>query len=175
MRTRHALFLCFYCAAALALLPRGAAAQRAVIVVRHAEKQTDSDEASVGLSEAGSARARRLAGLLENAGVTAIYATDTVRAMATVEPLARQLGLEIRKYSPRDARGTIDLAPLAERLKKEHGRDVVLIAGHSNTVPPLLKALGCVEEVRIPTSRYEDVFLVLPGGREPPKLLRLTY
>jgi broad specificity phosphatase PhoE len=53
-----------------------------VIVVRHAEKISGSDER---LSDAGHARAR-LAAMLKDARVSAIYSTDTERTRDTVKP-----------------------------------------------------------------------------------------
>ena len=157
------------------LLTHSAAAQRAVFVVRHAEKQSESNEPGVPLSEAGRARANRLAALLKNAGVTAIYSTDFVRTLETAEPLARALKITVRKYPATGADGNPDLKPLATRLKAEHARDTVLVVGHSNTVPPLLKALGCTEDITIAASQYDDLFAVVPSGSGPPVLLRLSY
>jgi len=157
------------------LLTHSAAAQRAVFVVRHAEKQSLSNEPGVPLSEAGRARAKRLAALLKNAGVTAIYSTDFVRTLETAEPLARALKITVRTYSATGADGNPDLKPLAARLKAEHARDTVLVVGHSNTVPPLLKALGCTEDITISASQYDDLFAVVPRAGGPPVLLRLTY
>lgn len=162
-------------AAAAILAAHSATAQRAVFVVRHAEKQTDSNDAGVPLSEAGRARAMRLAALLKNTGVTAIYSTDFVRTLETAEPLARTLKVTVRKYSATGADGKPDLQPLAARLKAEHARDIVLVVGHSNTVPPLLKALGCAENIEIPAAQYDDLFAVVPTAHGPPTLLRLTY
>ncbi len=164
-----------FVAAAAIFVAAFAAAQRAVFVVRHAEKQTDSNDAGVPLSEAGRARAMRLASHLKNAGVTAIYSTDYVRTLATAEPLARALKITVRKYQAKGPDGKPDLGPLASRLKAEHPRDVVLVVGHSDTVPPLLKALGCVETIEIPAAQYDDLFAVVPTGKGPPTLLRLTY
>ena len=162
-------------AAATILAAQSAAAQRAVFVVRHAEKQSDSNDVGVPLSEAGRARAMRLATLLKNAGVTACYSTDFVRTLATAEPLARALKMTVRKYSATGPDGKPDLQPLAARLKAEHARDIVLVVGHSNTVPPLLKALGCIEDIEIPASQYDDLFAVVPTAHGPPTLLRLSY
>src|SRR5207249_2581942 len=79
----------------------------ATAAVRHAEKATEENEPGVPLSDAGRARAARLAGLLKNAGVTAVYATGTDRARQTAEPLARALKLDVRIYPPRDAAGKL--------------------------------------------------------------------
>ena len=62
-----------------------AAAQKAVFVVRHAEKISEEDQR---LSEAGHSRAERLARMLAGSGISAIYATDTERARDTAAPLA---------------------------------------------------------------------------------------
>jgi len=156
-------------------LARPAVAQRAVFVVRHAEKQSESNEPGVPLSEAGRARAGRLAARLKNAGVTAIYSTDFVRTLETAEPLARALKIPVRKYFATGADGNPDLKPLAARLKAEHARDIVLVIGHSNTVPPLLKALGCAEDITMAAGQYDDLFAVVPRGDGPPVLLRLSY
>ena len=152
-----------------------AAAQRAVFVVRHAEKASDANDPGVPLSRAGRARAIKLAALLGKAGVTAIYSTDTVRTLATAEPLARALKLQVRKYAAKDAGGKPNPAPLAGSLKAEHADDVVLVVGHADTIPPLLKALGWAEEIEIPAGLYDDLFLVVPSGRATPTLLRLAY
>lgn len=144
-----------------------ASAQRAVVIVRHAEKQTEGNEPEVPLSEAGKARAERLAALLSDAGVTAIYATDTVRARKTAEPLAKALQIEIKIYASRE--------PLAQRLRREHPAGVVLVVGHSNTVPELLAALGHPEEVRIASGEFDKVFLLVPDKERPPAVLRLRY
>jgi len=162
-------------AAVSLLLTHSAAAQRAVFVVRHAEKQSESNEPGVPLSEAGRARAQRLAALLKNSAVAAIYSTDTVRTLETAEPLARALKIAVLKYSSAGPDGKTNLQPFAGRLKSEHARDIVLVVGHSDTVPPLLKALGCAEEITIPAGQYDDLFTVVPRADGPPVLLRLNY
>lgn len=162
-------------AAVILLAARPASAQRAVFVVRHAEKASDSNDPGVPLSQKGRARAKKLAAILEKTGVTAIYSTDTVRTLDTAKPLAQALKITVQKYEATDAQGRPDLLPLAKVLKTEHARDVVLVVGHSNTVPPLLKALGYAEPVEIPADRFGDLFVLVPAGTGPPTLLRLSY
>ena len=141
-------------------------AQTAVFVVRHAEKASDSSERDVPLSEEGKARAERLAAMLKDAGVTAIYSTDTVRTRSTAEPLARAGSRTVRIYS--------DVAALADALKREP-EAVVLVVGHSNTVPQLLSALGVREKIEIGDREYDRLFVVSPRGSGEPVLLRLRY
>ena len=141
-------------------------AQTAVFVVRHAEKASDSSDRDVPLSDAGKARAERLATMLRDAGITAIYSTDTVRTRSTAEPLARAGGRTVRIYS--------DVAVLAEQLKREPGT-VALVVGHSNTVPALLSALGVRASIELGDSEYDNLFLVVPRASGEPLFLRMRY
>jgi broad specificity phosphatase PhoE len=123
-----------------------------VFVVRHAEKaDPDANDQAAELSEAGSDRARDLADALYRAGVTAVYATDFVRTKATVGPLADTFDLEIQLYtSPAALAGTIDA---------DHAGDVVLVAGHSNTVGEIAAALGGAVSAE-PIEDYDNVYVV---------------
>jgi phosphohistidine phosphatase SixA len=152
-----------------------ASGQRAIILVRHGEKALDANEASVPLSEAGRARAARLAQMLAASGVTAIYATETERARQTAEPLARALKLEVKTYSPRDATGKLAPQLLLDRLKKDDRAGIALVVGHQNTVPDLLAALGHVEKLEIGDKQFDDLFVVAPKATGPPAVVRLKY
>ena len=162
-------------AIATALWPPVAAAQRAVFVVRHAEKEGDGSEKGVPLSKAGQARAERLAALLKDAGVTAIYSTDTVRTRSTAEPLARACKLSIKIYDTRDAKGTMTATPLVAALKAGEKDGIVLVVGHSNTVPDVLAAYGYAETVRIGSDDYGDLFALVPQVSGRPIVLRLKF
>ncbi|MGH9364719.1 MAG: SixA phosphatase family protein [Thermoanaerobaculia bacterium] len=162
-------------AIATAFWPSVAAAQRAVFVVRHAEKVGEGSEKGVALSKAGVARAERLAELLKDAGVTAIYSTDTARTRATAEPLARARKLPIKIYDPRDAKATMTADPLVASLKADEKDGVVLVVGHSNTVPDVLAAYGNKEPVRIGPDDYGDLFVLVPQTAGAPILLRLKF
>jgi broad specificity phosphatase PhoE len=163
-------------AAAVAFaLPSALLAQKAVFAVRHAEKASDANEASVPLSTAGTDRARKLAAMLKDAGITAIYSTDTVRTKTTAEPLAAARKLSIQTYDFPVVDGKPNLSPLAEKLRRDHSQDVVLVVGHSNTIAPLLAALGCRESVSIAGDEYDNLFVVVPQGSGTPLLLRLRF
>lgn len=149
--------------------------QQAIFVVRHAEKQSDSNDPPTPLSQAGLARAQRLAEILRDAGITAIYSTDTVRTKSTVEPLSRVRNLPIQLYAARDTRGNLDPATLVHKLHQSHPGDVVLVVGHGDTVAPLLTALGCREEVHLGAAEYDNLFVVVPRRGRNPELLRLRF
>jgi phosphohistidine phosphatase SixA len=150
-------------------------AQQAAFVVRHAEKASESNDPPVPLSQTGAARARRLAVLLRNAGIAEIYSTDFVRTRATAAPLAEALKLPIRIYAAKDALGKPTAGPLLDQLTRRGRNEVVLIVGHSDNVPVILKGLGCEQEIAIAGNEYDNLFVVVPRGSGPPLLLRLQY
>ena len=144
-----------------------ARAQKAVFLVRHAEKVDESDDPL--LSAAGKARARALARHLRTAGVKAIYVTQYKRTGLTAAPLAAATGLKpIVVHS--DAR-----QELVDRIRKDNPNDVVLVVGHSDTVPELLRLLGHPEPVTIAHAEYDNLFVAIPSKGGPPTVLRLRY
>jgi len=149
------------------LMPAGAHAQRAIFVVRHAEKMDDSKDPA--LSAAGKERAERLAGMLKDADVSAIYSTSFRRTMETAEPLARARHLTVTSYDPSDS------TKFLARLRAEHPDDAVLVVGHSNTVPELLRAAGLASPIEIQDSEYTNLFVVIPLDGRPATVLRLRY
>ena len=149
---------------ALFFVAGAAAAQKAVFVVRHAEKISKEDER---LTEAGKARGQRLARMLADAGIAAVYSTDTERTRGTAGPLAEERRLPVTIYDKPKA--------LAERVRTEHGGDAILVVGHSNTVPKLLEAFGCAESVSIADDEYDNLFVVVPTAGGPATLVRLRY
>ncbi|MEO6324135.1 MAG: phosphoglycerate mutase family protein [Thermoanaerobaculia bacterium] len=150
------------------LVAPAARAQRGVILVRHAEKE-DASKDTV-LSKAGEARARELARHLKDAGVTAIYTTQYQRTLLTAQPLAAAL-----KITPVVFATDKGDDALVQLLKEKHHDDVVLIVGHSNTVPSLLKKLGVPAVVTIDESEFDNLFFVSPRPDGPPAFLRLHY
>jgi probable phosphoglycerate mutase len=151
-------------------VPTAARAQRAVILVRHADKISANDER---LSDAGRARAARLATILKDAGVTAIYATETERAIDTAKPLADAFKLRLQSYDIGSGH-KVRAKPFVARLAREQGEGIVLVVGHSNSLPDLLKALGCASEVSIAQEEYDNLFIVVPKG-DKAELIRLRY
>lgn len=148
---------------AVGLVPSVAEAQM-VIVVRHAERADagaiDSGMTAAApdpeLSAAGKARAQALAAMLKDAGVTAIYTTEFRRTKDTAAPLADALKITSEVVSSRDQ------AALIAKIKA-HTKGAVLVVGHSNTVPAIIKALGGAA-VTVGESEYDSLFFVAPGG-----------
>jgi broad specificity phosphatase PhoE len=151
----------------------GSSAQEAIFVVRHTDQppilSIDEILDETPLSESGQQRAKILAERLKYSGVSAIYATKTVRTVQTAEPLAKILGLEIRVRPPEDVHGLVKL------LRSDHRRDRVLVVGHWSTIPLIIKALGYPQEITIGRSEFDNLFLVIPQSGQATTVLHLRY
>ena len=117
------------------------------LLVRHAEKANGADPP---LTAAGQARAQALKVLLADAGIRAIYATDTTRSRATGQPLADALGLPLTIYA--------NPADLTAAILTDHHGEAVLVVGHSNTVGQLIAAFGADQPASLPNPIDENDF-----------------
>lgn len=146
-----------------------AAAQQAVILVRHAEQtlvggMMDGDPP---LNEDGNRRAKSLAAVLKDTGVTAVYASQYARSQETAAPIAAALGSPV-KVVAKD-----DLVALSEQLRSQHGGETVLVVGHSDTIPALLKLWGHPQPTEIGRTEFNSVWLVVPRQAGPPLVSRI--
>jgi 2,3-bisphosphoglycerate-dependent phosphoglycerate mutase len=144
-----------------------------VIFVRHAEKVAQPAD-NPGLSEAGKRRAAELARQLVDAdvvaGVDAIYSTSYKRTEETVQPLASALSLPINSY---DAGNT---ASIMDEIVREHKGEVILVVGHSNTVPLLIGNMGASKNVpEINENEYDNIYIVSVPWFGKTKTIRLRY
>lgn len=149
---------------ALTLTPLRVFAQQAIYVVRHAEQVQNVDDPP--LTEVGQQRARALAQFLRDAGITAVYSSEAQRTRQTAQPMAEVLGKEVRQV-PRE-----NTEALIARIRQEEPEGRVLVVGHSETVPQILRALGHAEEITIDRGDYDNVFVVAPDGGPKPLVLR---
>jgi broad specificity phosphatase PhoE len=144
-----------------------------VIFVRHAEKALVPTD-DPGLNEAGKRRAAELARQLVDAdvvaGVDAIYSTAYRRTEETVQPVATALGLPITSY---DVSNT---ATIMDEIVKEHKGKIVLVVGHSNTVPALIGNMGASKKVpEIDENEYDNIYVVSIPWFGKTKTIRLRY
>jgi broad specificity phosphatase PhoE len=164
----------------IVLFPAAAAAQQSIIIVRHAERQTGEGDDS--LSDGGRQRADRLASLLRDAGITHIFVSDLRRTAETAQPLAKLRNLSpTRMAIPSQGRGNVSASELQVRatllaISRLPRTSVVLIVGHSNTVPMFLTRLGYgPPAVRIADGEFDNVFVVTPRATRAPSVVRLRY
>lgn len=171
MNNARILFACMILTGATVMTSRatadsnGAEKPTTIFVVRHAEKADQTR--TTDLSATGKARARTLAWILRDVVFDAILSTDTLRTRATVQPVADASDLSVGFYVPRPGE-------LADTISKKHRGHTVLVCGHSNTIPVLLKNLGCPIKENI-LDGYDDLFIVTLsiGGKNNTRIATL--
>lgn len=126
-----------------------------VVLVRHAEKSTETDP---GLTPAGQARAQSLADLLRATPPTMILTSPARRTRETGAPTAAQAGVTSQAVPipPGDIPAHIRLT--AEKLATLKPGQVALVVGHGNTVPAVIKALGGPAIPDLPECAYDRLY-----------------
>jgi len=148
---------------------RASGADTVVYIVRHAEKNTSENAGpDPALTDAGQNRALVLAEILRGNNITHVYSSDYIRTRDTAAPTAKNAGVPVVLYDPRDLRA------LAERIKQQNGR--YLVVGHSNTIRETVQALGAII-TDLPVyekSEYDRFYQVLlvPGRQTTVRLRR---
>jgi len=134
-------------------------AQPTVYIVRHAEKVEewlgDDLDTFHPLSEAGVARAQKLAAQFAKGQLVAIYSSPTTRTLHTVQPLAQKLWLpvQIAEACWDTSAITAFLTELRRQYKPEQA---VLLVSHSNHIPYLLIKAG------LPETCWQGMGIVAP-------------
>ena len=152
--------------------PAAATEPRLVVLVRHAEKG-DTPPDDPPLTEAGRARAQALVAALKDAGVTAIVTSDARRTRETARPLAEALGIAPVAVAAGAAGLEAHIAAVAAEVRRHRG-EVVLVVGHSDTIPAIIRALGGDRLPRIRGVEFDDLFVLLPGA-DGGRLVRSRY
>lgn len=131
-----------------------------VYLVRHGEKDLTPGLADPPLTTLGEARAQALAKALGKQKLAAVFTTDTRRTRATLASLATAAGLAPLVY---DARKPADLAA---QIRRDYAGKAVAVVGHSNTLLPLIAALGVPTALpEIKDEEYDYLFEVqLPAS-----------
>ena len=145
-----------------------------MIFVRHAEKALMPID-DPGLSAEGKLRAAELARQLVDAdvvaGIDAIYSTDTRRTIETAQPTADALELEIQTYENQE-----DDEPVVDAMVNAHKGRIILVVGHSNTLPTMIAALGASKKVPpIAEFEYDNIYVISIPWFGKTKTIRLRY
>ena len=158
----------------LATVPLIGAAEPIAHVTRHgrrAELPAQHPNAKdPSLSESGRAAVERLDALLAQVPLNAIYVTEYRRTQETAASLAKRNGIVPIIVPARDHDA------LMKRLAMHGPDEHVLVVGHSNTVPAILKSLGVKAAVSLAETDYDDLFIAVPAA--PPAavvMIRLRY
>lgn len=139
-----------------------------IILVRHAEKATD-DPRDPSLSEKGKQRAVLLATLLKDVPVDAFYATPYKRTAQTISVLAEANAGKIQTYKP------MDKDSITEMVRAGKGKTII-IAGHSNTIPPMVNILiGKEKYPLMDDDDYGKIWILVFKGDELMDCTVLNY
>lgn len=143
-----------------------------VYLVRHAEKAT-TPAADPPLTSAGEARARALATLLADSGVTAVITTELARTKETAQPLAAARALAPVAIAVRGSTAT-HVTAVVDAVRR-HAGGIVLVVGHSNTIPLIIEALGGPAMPAICDAAYSNLFVMRLVTGSPANVTRVTY
>ena len=144
-----------------------------VIFVRHAEKAAIAED-DPSLSPAGQRRAAELKRQLVDAdvvaGIDAVYATPYRRTEETARPIADALELPLNSYDANDTEA------IMEDIVRKHKGKIILVVGHSNTLPALIGNMGASKKVPpIAEDEYDNIYIVSIPWFGKTKTIRLRY
>jgi len=131
-----------------------------VVIVRHAERANDA------LTAEGEKRAETLARLLRNSGVSAVFSTKTTRTIETANNTAERLGIPVQMY--------YSIQEVTDLIKSEYAGNVVLVVGHSDSVPETIEALGVSAAPQI-GNEFNNLFIVTIRHDGKASLTHLKY
>lgn len=138
-------------------------------LVRHAEKDTGSDPV---LTKAGYLRSGDLYRAMKGTKIQKIFVSQYRRSRLTADSLVAYHGTDTVHYMA-DASGD-GLFSKLELLSP--GAGAVLIIGHSNTIPQIIRRLGvsAFHLKEIPDHEYDNLYIVKPVKRDM-KLVQRKY
>jgi phosphohistidine phosphatase SixA len=159
------------------------AAVTTVYLVRHAEKDTSPPD-NPPLTAAGKARAEELARVLGQTNIKTIISSQFARTQQTAAPLAQRLSVTVTTLpigmdpmNPREI-SPASIQAIVDKIKAQNGGEV-LVVGHSNTVPEVIKKLDGDSAPIIDEKEFDDLFIVTlfasAVGRGKARVAHLKY
>jgi len=142
-------------------------AQEAVYVIRHAEQEL-TGTVDAGLRIEGRERATNWATILRPSGIDLVVTTEIKRSRDTGAIIAEALGVPQVEFSKGGS------SSIAKFLRENYPEDVILVVGHSGTIPKLLRSFGYSDTFPISKSAYGWLFIVTPLENGPPVVARLN-
>lgn len=126
-----------------------------VLLIRHAEG-----------GNAGKERAEKLSHVALKAGVTTIYASPTLE---TVRRLADIRGLHVNSYN------SDDVQELVNKILSDHAGEVVVVAGHKETLSEIIRKLGGSPFPTIYDNEYDNLVILTICNPGDAKVVSLQY
>lgn len=130
-------------------------------LVRHAEKDTGYDP---GLTKAGYRRCGDLYRALKEKRIKKVFVSQYRRSRLTADSLVYYTGADTIHYmADASADGLFSALALLSSIDS-----AVLIIGHSNTIPQIIRRLGVsgFELIEIPDHEYDNLYIVKPGRKK---------
>ena len=138
-----------------------------VFLVRHGDIDLPPASDDPDLNAAGRQRADALAILLGSTGVGRIFTSELRRTKQTVAPLAARLNVQPSVVPVP--------AVFAQKVSSGAFGGSVLVAGHSNTVPEMIAALGAeAANIVIGDTEFDNLFVVAIANGQS-RVVRLKY
>jgi len=143
-----------------------------VILLRHADKIAPD-----GLSPAGKERAKLLARMLGDAGVSVAFRTQFARAKETLAPLKEKVpGVRIEEINtPAEESSEHYAQRVAAAVLALPADAVVAVIGHSDTLGPTIAHLGGGPIGPIGEHEFDKLFVLFVEADRPTSLLKLRY
>ena len=138
-----------------------------IFLVRHAEKGPEPTDPA--LTARGRARAQELARVLQDAGVTGLFATEFKRTRETVAPLGKALGI-----TP-VITGAGNVPGLIARLQALPAGSRVVVASHSNLVHLIVAGLTGAQLTQLTDTDYDRLFVVTLTGKGTGSVVVLRF
>lgn len=160
------------CAAAQRSAGAAGPARTVVILVRHAEKASET-ESDPSLSERGRSRADALRAALRDSRLTGVIVSERRRTHETAAPSTPE-GILPDTIPIRNGVAA-HASAVAERIRNRHAGGTVLVVGHSNTIPAVMSALGAGPLPDICDPEYGNLFVLILEGESRPHIVRAKF
>jgi phosphohistidine phosphatase SixA len=152
---------------------------KTVFLVRHAEKE-EEPKRDPPLKKEGIARSQELARVLAGSNINAIYTSQFIRTKQTADPLATKLRLTAISITLKpnlDDLRLIAAESTAETVNKilQGSGENVLLVGHSNSIPDVIKMLGGDVVPTIDERKFDDLFVVTVYAKGKAKVTQIKY
>ena len=138
-----------------------------VILIRHADRTSSETDQDPSLNDKGEARAQELVHVLGTSGIEIIYHSRFKRSKETANPLATQFGIAKKQLE--------EPSQLQHDILTRHAGKAVLVIGHSDTVPKLIKRLAGGDMDDINDGEFDNLFIVTVLGPSQARVTHLKY
>ena len=142
---------------------------RTVFIVRHADTAPEPGEQDPKLTATGESRAARLAEVLKDEPLSAVFVTRTTRSVQTGTPIADVNGIEPLNYLP------TGYEDLKSKVLAIAGGQSCLVVAHSNTVPGIVEALGGRKMEELPEKEFDRLIVLVLNGESLVRMIELRY